>query len=178
MTQELPTRGLDFSKITLRDALDLALLVEEEARDRYEEFAAQLASHHTPHAAAFFAKMARVEEKHRSTLHARRIAQFGNQPCAVRREMIFDIEAPEYHEARTYMTVRQALEVALLSEEKAEAFFAAALKAVRDPAIRELFEELRDEEIEHQQLVRVEIARVPPDLPGRISDYEDEPVPH
>jgi len=178
MNTSLPTSGLDFSKITLRDALDLALLVEEEARDRYEEFAEQLSVHHTPEAAAFFAKMARVEEKHRLVLQARRVAEFGSEPSTVRRAMIFDIEAPEYDEARVHMTVRQALEVALRSEEKAQDFFAAALHFVRDPSIQALFEELRDEEIEHQGLVRAEMARVPPDLPGRTADYEDEPAPH
>ena len=29
-----PVTGIDFERITLRDALDLAVLIEEEARDR------------------------------------------------------------------------------------------------------------------------------------------------
>ena len=178
MNPKMPTSGLDFSKLTLRDALDLALLVEEEERDRYEEFAEQLTAHHTPEAAAFFRKMARVEEKHRLQLHARRQAEFGNQATAVSRAMIFDVEAPEYDEARAFMTVRQALEVALRSEEKAHEFFVGALRVIKDPPIRALFEELREEELAHRQLVLSELARVPPDLPGRTADYEDEPAPH
>ena len=30
---------IDFAKLTLQDALDLAILIEEDARGRYEEFA-------------------------------------------------------------------------------------------------------------------------------------------
>ena len=54
--------GVDFDRLTLRDALDLAILVEEEARDRYQELASQLIIHHTPAAAAFFTKMVGIEE--------------------------------------------------------------------------------------------------------------------
>ena len=34
--------SLDLSKLSLMDALDLATLIEEEARQRYEMFASQL----------------------------------------------------------------------------------------------------------------------------------------
>jgi len=36
------TLGIDFASLSLKDALDLAVLVEEEARERYEEFADQM----------------------------------------------------------------------------------------------------------------------------------------
>jgi rubrerythrin len=170
------TPGIDFSRITLCDALDLALFVEEEARDRYEEFAEQLAVHHTPEAADFFRKMSRIEEKHRMQLQTRRQALFGNKPPAVRRTMIFDIEAPEYDEARAYMTVRHALEVALRCEVKAHGFFVAAVSAVRDPEIRALFEELREDEIKHQELVLAEMRRAI-EQPGNPDDYSDEAFP-
>ena len=35
-------RGIDFNTLSLQDALDLAILIEEEAKDRYEELAAEL----------------------------------------------------------------------------------------------------------------------------------------
>ena len=172
-----PTLGIDFTRITLRDALDLALYVEEEARDRYEEFADQLAMHHTPEAAEYFRKMSRVEEKHRAHLQARRRSLFGDTPPAVGRTMIFDVEAPEYDEARTFMTVRQALEVALRCEVKAYSFFVSALKVVRDPQIRTLFEELCRDEVQHQELVLAELKRAAPDAPGNPDDYSDAPAP-
>lgn len=177
MTAINHTLGIDFTRITLCDALDLALFVEEEARDRYEEFADQLAMHHTPEAAEFFRKMSRVEDKHRAQLHARRQALFGNKAPNVRRTMIFDIEAPEYDEARTFMTVRQALEVALRCEVKAYSFFVSALKVVRDPQIRTLFEELCQDEVKHQDMVLAELKRAAPDMPGDPDDYSDAPAP-
>ena len=36
------TRDIDFATLTLMDTLDLAILIEEEARDRYQEFVEQL----------------------------------------------------------------------------------------------------------------------------------------
>ena len=52
---------------------------------------------------------------------------------------IFDIEAPDYDEARAFMTVRAALETALRSEEKAHAFFAAALPKIENATVKTLF---------------------------------------
>lgn len=177
MTTTNPAPNVDFSRISLCDALDLALFVEEEARDRYEEFAEQLSVHHTPAAAEFFRKMARIEEKHRFALETRRQELFGAVPPRVSRTMIFDVEAPEYGEASVFMTVHQALEVALRCEVKAHGFFVAALERVRDGEIRRLFEELRDDEVRHQQLVLAEIDRAADEDPGNPNDYCDAPAP-
>lgn len=171
------TRDINYAALNLRDALDLAVLIEEEARDRYEELAQQLTLHHTEAAAAFFLRMARVEELHRTQLAERRLEAFGAEPQAVTRAMIFDIEAPDYDEARAFMTVREALQTALRAEEKAHAFFVAALPHLHDRAVHELFTELCEEEVEHQALVKGELARLPPDDPGHAADYGDEPSP-
>ncbi len=109
------TRSIDFSALTLRDALDLATIVEEEAKERYGEFADQMDAHHNPEAASFFRFMLKVETIHEGKLAARRAKLFGDQPRSVNRDMIFDIEAPEYDEARASMTVRQALGASLRS---------------------------------------------------------------
>ena len=114
-----PVTGIDFARITLRDALDLAVLIEEEARDRYVEFAEQLAAHATPEVADFFARMARIEERHRAELLERRNILFGSARSTVERRQIFDVEAPGYEEARAFMGVRQALETVLAAEVKA-----------------------------------------------------------
>jgi rubrerythrin len=167
---------LDLTRLSLRDALDLAVLVEEEARDRYEELTHQLELHHTPEAARFFRFMVANEERHRTALAERRARLFAGQPCTVRLEMIFDVEAPAYDEARAYMTLRQALAAALRSEKKAGQFFAQAVEQVTDADVRGLFSELAKEEIEHQRLVEVEIAKLPADDPYRQEDFEDEPV--
>ena len=71
-----PVTGIDFERLTLQDALDLAVLIEEEARDRYVEFAEQLATHHTPEVADFFARMAQIEERHRAELERNHKGEF------------------------------------------------------------------------------------------------------
>lgn len=172
------TKSIDFSKLTLRDALDLAVLVEEEAKERYQEFAHQMAIHHNPEAANFFRKMIEIEAMHEGRLGAQRKALFDDEPSAVRREMIFDIEAPEYDEARATMTVRAALEAALRSEKKAFSFFDTAATQVNDATVRNLFLQLRTEELEHASYVEKELAKLPPEAGFTASDFEDEPVAH
>jgi rubrerythrin len=170
------TRQIDFTSLTLRDALDLAILVEEEARERYEEFADQMTKHRTPEAASFFSFMVTNEEKHRAVLAARRTELFGDEPSSVDRSMLFDVEAPDYDEARAFMTARQALEAALRAEEKAYNFFAAALPAVADPEVHALFAELRDEESEHQRMVQEQLDRAPADPAFAPDAFADDPV--
>lgn len=177
MTRQTQAPFVDFQLLTLKDALDLAVLIEEEARDRYEELAAQLVLHHTLAAASFFSKMVRIEELHRNQLLEERRKRFGDQPVTVRREMIFDVEAPVYDEARMGMSQREALETALRSEEKAHRFFVEVLEAVQNPEVRTLFEELRDEEVEHQALVKAEMAKLPPPDPLQHVDVGDGPAP-
>ncbi|HUJ26505.1 MAG TPA: ferritin family protein [Myxococcales bacterium] len=170
------TIGIDFEKLDLKDALDLAVLVEEEARERYEEFADQMAIHRTASAERFFRGMARNEEKHRAQLWERRRALFGDSPAAVSRAQLFDVEAPEYDEVRASMTAREALHTALRAERKAWDFFDCAIPRLTRADVRELFEELRGEEAEHQRMVLAEIDRTPPD-PAVAADFdEDEPV--
>lgn len=172
----MTTRGIDFGTLSLEDALDLAILIEEEAKERYEEFADQMELHHTPDAAAFFRLMVWNEEKHREELAERRTRLFPDAPSSVTRAMLFDVEAPEYDQARAFMTAREAMQAALVCETKAHAFFVAALPRIQDTDVRGLFEELRDEEVEHQELVKKELAKLPPDPGLRADDFGDEPV--
>ncbi|HEX7409365.1 MAG TPA: ferritin family protein [Candidatus Binatia bacterium] len=172
----MTTQGVDFTKLSLQDALDLAILIEEQAQERYEEFTRQMELHHTPEAAAFFRHMAENEAQHATQLSERRTRMFANAPRKVTAAMLWDVEAPEYDEARAFMTPRQAMETALRSEEKAHAFFVAALPRITDPQVKALFEELRDEEVIHQNLVKNELAKLPPGPDVDPDDYSDEPV--
>jgi len=170
------TRGIDFATLTLKDALDLAVLVEEEACERYGEFSDQMELHDSADAARFFRFMAANEEKHRAALAAKRRELFADAPASVTRAMLFDVEAPEYDEARAFMTVRDGLAAALRSEQKAHAFFDTALPRIQDAAVRQLFEELRAEELEHQELVRRQLTQAPPDPAIATDDFADDPV--
>lgn len=167
---------IDLATVTLCDALDLAVLVEEESRDRYVDFSEQLGSHATPEAAAFFKTMAGYEEKHRTDLLAQRKAQFGDAPVRVRREQLWDVEAPAHEEAAAFMTVREALLTALRAEQKANQFFTEACAVATNAEAKRLFAELAEEEAEHESMVQAQIARLAPDEPFRVEDFADEPT--
>jgi rubrerythrin len=169
---------IDFATLSLQDALDLAILVEEEAQERYLEFVDQMRQHHTPEAADFFASMAENERRHGAELHARRHALFGDAPRRVSRALLWEVEAPDYDQPRAFMSARQAMQVALRSETKAYEFFVQALPHVADSDVKRLFQELRDEELVHQSLVQEAMRRLPATDEPDASDYEDEPVAH
>ena len=168
--------GIDFAALTLKDALDLAVLIEEEARERYEDFESQMELHHTPEAARFFRFMAGNEEKHRAELAARRKELFGSEPSRVTRGMLFEVEAPEFDEVRVFMSAREALQVAFRAEKKAWTFFAEAAPRVADLHVQALFVDLRDEEVHHQRLVLAELEKTPPESALRHADVADDPV--
>jgi len=172
----MTTQGIDLTGLSVQDALDLAIMIEEQAQERYEEFTRQMDLHHTPEAATFFRHMAQNEAKHGEELSKRRTRLFADAPRQVKATMLWDIEAPEYDEARAFMTPRQAMETALRCEEKAHAFFVGALPQISDPDVKALFEELRDEEVAHQDLVKNELAKLPPGPDVGPDDYSDEPV--
>ena len=169
-------KQLDFATLDLRDALDLASLIEEEARDRYQELAAQMENQHTADAAKFFHRMVRNEARHGEELAARRRELYGEAPRRVDRSLLWDVEAPGYETVHAFMTLREALGVALEAEVKAFGFFSEALKTPLADPVRQLFEELRDEEIVHQNLVKKQLARLPPDPGVAPEDLADEPV--
>jgi rubrerythrin len=167
---------IDFSRLSLRDAFDLAILIEQEAQERYEEFAHQMDIHHTPEAAEFFRRMAQNEARHGAQLLKQRTTRFGDTPRVVTRAMLWDVEAPDYDQARMSMTARQAMQAALRSEEKAHAFFIAALPQVDALEVRALFSELRDEEAMHRALVADELEKLPPDPDVGPDAFEDDPT--
>jgi rubrerythrin len=170
------TVHLDFSKLDLQDALDLAVLIEREAEQRYLWFVDLLGERYPGDAADFFAMMARNERRHGEELSERRRELFGDAPTRVTEEMIEDVEAPESDKPRPFMSPRHALEVAMLSEVKAWEFFDRALPGITDPAVRELFEGLREEELIHQGLLEKQKARYPETMEPDV-DPEDVDTP-
>ena len=152
--------SLDLSKLSVMDALDLAILIEEEAHQRYKMFASQLGRSHG--AGTFFASMAENEAKHGNELLARRMALFGKTPMKVKLVDLFDVEAPDAGAPRRGMSTVQAFELGLAAEKKAYDFYDMALPGITDPEVRTLFTELRDEETEHVEMLREAMAKLPP----------------
>jgi rubrerythrin len=164
----------DFAGLSLMDALDLAILVEDEARERYEEFTQLVGGRYKGDAADMFRLMASYEQKHGAELTARRAQLFGDKPARITRDDLYEVEAPDRNKPRVFMSARQAMEIALDSEEKAGAFFAEALKHVTNADVKKLFEELQREEIQHQKFVRERLAALPPG-PDVEEDEADQP---
>ncbi len=171
------TTQLDFSTLDLQDALDIAVLIEKEAEDRYLLFADQIGRRYPGDAASFFSMMARNEQRHRVEISERRRLLFGDAPSRITAKMIgTDIEAPDPGKAVRYMSPRHALEVAMESEIKAYKFYNSILPVIQDATVRELIQSLRDEEVEHQNLLNEKKAKYADTLE---SDFDPEiDAPH
>ena len=165
--------SLDLSTLSLMDALDLAILIEEEAHQRYKMFASQIGrTGGGQDAGSFFASMAENEAKHGTDLLNRRMALFGKVPMKVSMDDLYDVEAPETGAPRRGMSTLQAFEVGLEAEQKAYAFYDMALPGITDPDVITLFTELRDEELEHVEMLQKAMAK----LPARASvETENDP---
>jgi rubrerythrin len=163
--------NIDFSTLDLMDALDLAVLIEVEAWERYRLFAKQIGYRRPGDSGSIFDWMAKNEKKHGERLRSHRLELFGDVPLRVNRDDLFDVEAPESGALHWDISPLKAFQLALESEEKAYSFFDEALMHVTDPSVRELFIELRDEESEHAQMLREAIEALPP---GSDIDLENE----
>ena len=167
---------LDFATLSLMDALDLAVLIEVEAYQRYRKFVALLGHRFAGDAASVFTSMAENEAKHGKEIEQRRKAMFGDTPPRVSLDDLFDVEAPEEGAPRANMSALRAFEIALSSEQKAFDFYNQALPHVTDPEIHALFTELRDEETEHIRMVRESIANLPPGADAELDlDMDESP---
>lgn len=163
---------VDFSTLTLMDALDLAHLIEVEAYERYTLFAAQLGRRGPGDPGTVFHSMALNEKKHGEQLAKRRRTHFGDAPARVTLDDLFDVEAPDAGSPRWNMSTLSAFRIALSSERKAFAFYDQALPHVTQPDVRALFEELRDEETEHVRMLETMIAKLPPEAAVELEDED------
>ncbi len=163
---------LDLSKLSLMDALDLASLIEVEARNRYLEFAESLGTRGDGDAGSVFRSMAVNETKHCDEIAERRLALFGDQKARVTLDDIFDVEAPSMGDVRWNMSVLKAYQLALYAEQRAFAFYDEALESVTQPDVKALFEELREEEAEHVDMIVKIIARLPKSAEVELEDED------
>ena len=132
-----------------------AIALEREAAERYAEFARRMDDLGNEAAAEVFATLARLEEEHLQTLLERtrgvEMPRFvdgqyawldAGAPETTARELVFRL-----------LTERQALEIALRAERRAQTFFEKVMLTADDPALRALAREMAAEEAEHIELV-------------------------
>ena len=152
---------IDLSTLSLMDALDLAKLIEMEACHRYQMFANQLGRTGGYDAGAFFTSMVANEAKHGQELEERRKKLFGDAPARLTLDDIYDVEAPDMGAPHRGMSTLQAIEIGLEAEQRAYDFYDAALAGITNEEVRELFTELRDEEAEHVEMLKAQVAKLP-----------------
>lgn len=169
----------DLSKMGMMDALDLAIIIEDDAKERYLEFYRQLGSNGLDDAGTFFLQMSKNEQKHTDDLMAMRKKYFKDAKAVVNRSTLYEfqeIEAPEFDRAFGFMSISNALKVAYDSEVKAHQFYHKASQLVLNDEVKKFFSELALEEIEHQKMVRAIMEKTKDEGPYTRSDDDiDEP---
>lgn len=160
---------------TLDAFMALALAMENEAVERYTDFADAMETHNNPDVATMFRTMAGYEAKHAEAI----MAQMGwTEAPHVPREAVCwpGFESPEAAPADAVHYLMQpwhALQLALAAELRAEKFFGVLADCATSEQVRRAALELQAEEAEHVALVRAWIAKVPqPD-----HDWDSDPDP-
>ena len=146
-----------------------AIAIEQEAAERYAEFAERMADLGSDAVAEVFDRLAGFEAEHLEALRRRTdgVSLPVPPPAAYR---WLDAAAPETAARELVyrlMTPRQALQIALSAERRAQAFFEQVMTTADDPALRALAREMAAEEQEHVQVVE----RLLGDTPDPNSDW-------
>jgi rubrerythrin len=137
-----------------------AIAMEEEAAQRYEEFADAMDMHNNAEVASMFRRLAAVEARHADEL----MAQRGWTALPLMPRIAFEgCEGPETAQADAVhylMTPWHVLTLALANEERAVRFFEQLARSTTDAAVRRAALEFKAEEEEHVELVREWMGRV------------------
>jgi len=160
---------------TLAEFMALALAMENEAVERYSEFADTMETHNNREVAAMFRKMAGYEAKHAAQIMFE--MNWTEAPAVPPGAMSWPgYEAPETvpsGDVHYLMQPWHALQLALAAEERAEQFFAQIASIATTESVRRAALELQAEEAEHVALVKEWLTKVP--QPDR--NWADDPDP-
>jgi len=165
----------DFSQLTSLDLLDLAIWAEEEAADRYGEFADQMELHHNVRAVEFFRKMQAREVEHFGRLQEERKRR-SDLPAAIEPLQFSDpIETPSYENSHYKMTPTHVFHMTLDAERRAVVFYKKLADILLDPEARDMARNLTEEEARHVEWVEEELTKLPP-IPVDWDEDHDEPT--
>ena len=162
-----------------------AIAIEREAVERYAEFAARMSDLGNEEVARLFTALARTETDHLKKLEA----QAGSlalpaidgiehawldsgSPEAPARELVYRTMGP-----------REALSIALASEQRAQALFLRVQRLAQHPALQSLAQDMAFEESSHVALIEQALALTPnasPDWEALLSANKaaEQPVEH
>ncbi len=162
----------NFSELTEKELLALAISLEEEDSRIYDEFAHGLAENY-PDTARMFSAMASEENGHRHRLLELFRTRFGNHIPLIRRQDVkgFVERKPVWLTRPLGLdTVRRQAEV---MEAETKRFYARAAQRSQDAAIRQLLGDLAEEERRHEaKAERLEAKYVSPKV--REQEHESE----
>jgi rubrerythrin len=147
-----------------------AIAIEREAVERYSELAGLMDDRGDAAAAEVFATLAGFEAEHLESLRRRtegvevpdlRAGEYrwldAGAPETAARELVFRLIGP-----------REALQIALGAERRAQAFFEDAMLRAEDPALRALAREMSADEGEHILLIERLLERTPHGPEGQV----------
>lgn len=160
---------------TLDEFMALALLIENEAAQRYSELADAMETHNNRDVAELFRRMAAIEARHAQKIMAE--MKWRHAPAVpVALHSWAGFESPETtpsEDVHYLMQPYQALQLALAAEQRAEQFFSRLVSLAKVAKVRKAARELRDEEREHVALVKDWMKKVPKPA----TDWADDPDP-
>lgn len=144
------------------DFMVQAYAMENDARDRYTEFADQMEVHNNLDVARLFRKLARIEGLHADTIV--REMGWSKPPARTEAWMWRHSEAPESAapgDLHYLMQPYHALELALESEQRAVSFFSGMTRSTAPAEVKRIAREMAAEEREHVRLIREWMKKFP-----------------
>ena len=161
---------------TVDEFMAYAYAMEVEAAERYAELAEQMDTHHNREVSTLFAKLARIEGKHRDQIAAQMAWTKAPDASVFRWETPEGPETTDYGDLHYLMQPWHALKLAEHNERRAVEFFE-RFAAARVPAdVRAAALEMAGEEREHVRLIGEWLAKVPPPEPGWDEDMDPPAV--
>ena len=152
----------EFSSLSPKEALHVAIFIEERNADIYNQFAELFDGFNDPESheiAGTFWDMAEEEHRHGATLQERYRERYGPEPCAIGDDEICDaIEVPRFEGGHVFAIARaqvslvprnQAIEIALAAEQSALKFYTRLSEFTEDEELRAIYEELAHDESNH-----------------------------
>lgn len=143
-----PDTRRDFSTLSEREILSLAIAAEEEDGRIYSEFAMRLGDTY-PGSAALFEGMAAEEDEHRRRLLDLYVARFGKRLVPIRREHVRGFLTRKPIWLLKSLSLEQARQQVWEMEDGAWRFYLAAASQVTDAGIRKLLGDLAAAEKGH-----------------------------
>ena len=151
---------IDFSRLDPKAVLDIAIQIEEEAQQNYEQLASWTAAEGNDEVEKFFNRMANLERLHRDQLADRRQQMFGDEEPRDSTWVVWEVEQADYDEIGSNMSLEKAFDIGMEAERRAGEYYAEGLDYATDPKVIELFESLRNSEAEHLRMLREQRKKV------------------